>query len=161
MGSRKTAGSKQLGTELLSRREAADYLGIAEQTLAVWKCSKRHYLPVVKVGRLVKYRVADLDQFLQRNTIDIQSDTDVPPRASMAKSKSSNTKAKGKVPAQALVNFAEVQLVEQKDRRTHKSANRSDDESLEVVLPSGIKLRFTPGCSLDLLSSVVEALESR
>jgi len=47
-------------SDLLTRREAAAYLGIKPQTLAVWKCTKRYGLPVVKVGRLAKYRKSDL-----------------------------------------------------------------------------------------------------
>jgi excisionase family DNA binding protein len=54
--------------ELLTRREAAAYLGISEQTLAIWKCSARYDLPVIKVGRLVKYRRSELDAFLSRHT---------------------------------------------------------------------------------------------
>ncbi|NJL71925.1 MAG: helix-turn-helix domain-containing protein [Candidatus Competibacteraceae bacterium] len=53
--------------ELLSRKEAASYLGVAEQTLAIWKCTRRYNLPCVKVGRLVKYRRADLDKFIADN----------------------------------------------------------------------------------------------
>lgn len=41
---------------LLSRKEAAEFLGVKEITLAVWKSTKRYDLPVVKVGRLVRYR---------------------------------------------------------------------------------------------------------
>lgn len=37
--------------ELLTRREAAAYLGLTEQTLAIWKCTGRYSLPVIKVGR--------------------------------------------------------------------------------------------------------------
>ncbi len=44
-------------SELLSRSEAAAYLGIAKQTLAIWKCTKRYKLPYVKIGKLVKYRL--------------------------------------------------------------------------------------------------------
>lgn len=54
---------------LRSRREAANYLGVAPQTLAVWACTKRYYLPQIKVGRHVKYRQSDLDAFIERNTI--------------------------------------------------------------------------------------------
>lgn len=54
---------------LKSRREAADYLGVAEQTLAVWACTKRYDLPVVKIGRRVKYRQADLNNFIEKNTV--------------------------------------------------------------------------------------------
>lgn len=52
---------------LLSRKEAAKYLGISEQTLAIWKCTKRYDLPFVKIGRLIKYRKADLDGFIFEN----------------------------------------------------------------------------------------------
>jgi excisionase family DNA binding protein len=51
---------------LLSRKEAAAYLGINERTLANWKCAKRYQLPTVKIGRLVKYRQSDLDLFIKR-----------------------------------------------------------------------------------------------
>lgn len=50
---------------LLSRKEAAIYLGINERTLANWKCTKRYGLPTIKIGRLVKYRQSDLDAFIQ------------------------------------------------------------------------------------------------
>lgn len=55
--------------ELLSRKEAAEYLGVSESTLAIWKCTGRYQLPCVKVGRLVKYRLADLDAFIARNVV--------------------------------------------------------------------------------------------
>ena len=55
-------------TELLTRREAAAYLGLNENTLAVWKLTGRYALPVIKVGRLTKYRRSDLDAFLEENT---------------------------------------------------------------------------------------------
>jgi len=54
-------------TVLLSRKEAARYLGVSETTLAVWKCTGRYKLPCVKIGRLVKYRQADLDAFIAAN----------------------------------------------------------------------------------------------
>lgn len=60
-------GAAFVRSELLSRREAATYLGVAEQTLAVWKCTKRYDLPYVKIGKLIKYRKSDLDQFIAKN----------------------------------------------------------------------------------------------
>jgi len=47
--------------------QAARYLGVKLETLAVWRCTKRYYLPYIKVGRLVKYRIDDLDAFIERN----------------------------------------------------------------------------------------------
>ncbi|MBS2005759.1 MAG: helix-turn-helix domain-containing protein [Cyanobacteria bacterium SZAS TMP-1] len=62
-----TSGAATVSSELLSRADAAAYLGVAKQTLAIWACTKRYDLPYVKVGRLVKYRKADLDQFIAKN----------------------------------------------------------------------------------------------
>lgn len=55
--------------QLRTRREAAEYLGVAPQTLAVWASTKRYDLPMVKIGRHVKYRQSDLDAFIERNVI--------------------------------------------------------------------------------------------
>lgn len=57
-----------LQSPLLSRVEAAAYLGVKPQTLAVWASTGRYELPFVKVGSLPKYRQSDLDAFLERNT---------------------------------------------------------------------------------------------
>lgn len=59
-------------SELLSRKEAAVYLGIAEQTLAIWHCTKRYDLPCAKIGRLVRYRKSDLDAFIARNMKNLE-----------------------------------------------------------------------------------------
>ncbi len=55
-------------SNLLAAAEAADYLGVQPQTLAAWRSAGRYGLPFVKVGRLVKYRQSDLDEFLAKNT---------------------------------------------------------------------------------------------
>jgi excisionase family DNA binding protein len=59
---------KELTDTLLSRREAAEYLGIKVQTLATWTSSKRYQLPVVKVGRSVRYRTSDLEKWMADRT---------------------------------------------------------------------------------------------
>lgn len=53
--------------ELLSRNEAAKYLGVSKGTLEVWACTKRYQLPFIKIGRLVKYRLSDLNKFIEEN----------------------------------------------------------------------------------------------
>jgi excisionase family DNA binding protein len=53
---------------LLNRKEAAEFLGIKEMTLAIWQSTKRYGLPVVKVGRLVRYRRSDLLAFIENRT---------------------------------------------------------------------------------------------
>ena len=55
---------------LLSRKEAADFLGVKENTLAVWRTTQRYRLPIVKVGRLVRYRSEDLLEFIDRRTLN-------------------------------------------------------------------------------------------
>jgi hypothetical protein len=52
---------------LLTRPEAAAVLGVKVGTLAVWHCTKRYQLPVIKVGRLAKYRLSDLQRFIADN----------------------------------------------------------------------------------------------
>jgi len=53
---------------LLTTTEAAAYLGVAPETLNVWRCTKRYDIPYIKVGRLVKYRKSALDAFLESRT---------------------------------------------------------------------------------------------
>ena len=57
-------------TELLSRKEAATFLGVTAETLAVWACLNRYNLPFVKVGRLAKYRKADGESWLESRTVN-------------------------------------------------------------------------------------------
>ncbi len=56
--------------QLLTRKEAAKYLGVSEITLGLWKSTNRYNLPVVKVGRLAKYRYGDLLDFIDRRTVN-------------------------------------------------------------------------------------------
>ncbi len=48
--------------------EAATYLGIKEQTLAVWRSSGRYGLPFVRVGRAIRYRESDLKSWIEQRT---------------------------------------------------------------------------------------------
>jgi len=58
----------QKAAPLLTRREAAEFLGIRPQTMAVWHSCGRYNLPVVKVGRSARYRQSDLDKFAEDRT---------------------------------------------------------------------------------------------
>jgi excisionase family DNA binding protein len=49
---------------LLSPEEVADRLDVSPQTLANWRRDPDHELPYVNVGRLVRYRESDLEDFL-------------------------------------------------------------------------------------------------
>lgn len=55
---------------LLNRKQAAQYLGVSPGTLAVWDCTKQKQLNPILVGKLIHYRLADLDQFLDQRLMD-------------------------------------------------------------------------------------------
>jgi len=57
---------------LLGREQAAEYLGVKPRTLDVWASTHRYHLKFIKVGRLAKYRIEDLDEFLERRTVNTQ-----------------------------------------------------------------------------------------
>lgn len=52
---------------LLTRKQAAEYLGYKEITLAIWKSTKRYNLPYVKIGKNIRYRLSDLEAFIENN----------------------------------------------------------------------------------------------
>jgi excisionase family DNA binding protein len=54
--------------DLVTREEAAAFLGVSVQTLRLWACKGQNDLPYIKVGRAVRYRVSDLHKFLDRRT---------------------------------------------------------------------------------------------
>lgn len=51
---------------LFTEKQATKYLDLKPGTLGVWRCTKRHDLPYIKIGRNVRYRVSDLDDWLNR-----------------------------------------------------------------------------------------------
>lgn len=55
---------------LLTADQAADYLGVAPQTLSKWRCTGEQRIPFIRVGRRVKYRREALDAWLQSRTIE-------------------------------------------------------------------------------------------
>lgn len=55
--------------QLRTESEAAQILDLKPGTLQVWRSTKRYPLPYVKVGRLVRYRQNDIDEFLRGRTV--------------------------------------------------------------------------------------------
>lgn len=59
------------GTVWMTRQEAADYLGVRAQTLAVWASTHRYNLRFYKIGtKSVRYKRADLDAFLESRVVE-------------------------------------------------------------------------------------------
>lgn len=61
---------------LLNRQEAAELLGVQAATLATWKCTKRYGLKYVRIGRHIKYRREDIDEFIKDRTVDPRATPD-------------------------------------------------------------------------------------
>lgn len=55
---------------VLTREEAAAYLGVSPSTLSNWACSKKFVIPYFRVGRSVRYKKSDLDEFIQRGLVE-------------------------------------------------------------------------------------------
>jgi excisionase family DNA binding protein len=56
-------------SKLMDTEDAAQYIGVTTRTLEVWRCTKRHAIPYIKVGSLVRYRCKDLDCWLESRTV--------------------------------------------------------------------------------------------
>lgn len=58
-----------LGTKpkalLLTPIEAAAILGVVPKTLAVWRSTKRYPLPYIRIGGRVRYRLGDVEAFIE------------------------------------------------------------------------------------------------
>ena len=60
-------------SDLVSSPEVAAYIGVQPGTLEVWRCTKNQRIPFLKVGRLVKYRLRDLDAWLASRAVDTEA----------------------------------------------------------------------------------------
>ena len=52
-------------TKLLKPADVSEMLGISIETLNVWRATNRYPLPYVKAGRLVRYRLSDVNAFIE------------------------------------------------------------------------------------------------
>lgn len=53
--------------ETMSDREAAAVLGVKPGTLACWRSRRHPQIPYTKCGAKVRYFVADIAEFLEKN----------------------------------------------------------------------------------------------
>jgi excisionase family DNA binding protein len=52
------------GAQLLDDKQAAAFLSVSAGTLSVWRSTGRYALKFIKVGRAVRYRQSDLEEWL-------------------------------------------------------------------------------------------------
>jgi len=58
--------TKAESRDLLTPAEAANYLKIKENTLAVWRCHKRYPLAYYRLGKSIRYCRSDLNDFIAK-----------------------------------------------------------------------------------------------
>lgn len=58
--------------KLIGFKEAAEILGVQVGTLRGWVFQRK--IPYVKVGRLVKFRPEDIEQFIESNRVSARSE---------------------------------------------------------------------------------------
>lgn len=65
-----------MGERLLNTRDAARLLGLRPATLEAWRTRRSDVLPFVRLtARTVRYRVSDVDAFIERSLRTSTSDT--------------------------------------------------------------------------------------
>ena len=55
---------------LVDEKRATEILGLAAGTLSVWRCTKRYPLAYLKIGRSVRYRIEDLERFMESRRVE-------------------------------------------------------------------------------------------
>lgn len=56
---------------MMDRKEAAKYIGIAPGTLANWDSTGRFNIPKYRIGRLIRYKIEDLDTWLEEQREEV------------------------------------------------------------------------------------------
>lgn len=56
--------------KLLTQQEVAELLQINPETLNVWRATGRYNLRYFKIGRLVRYKLSDVLDFIDSRTIE-------------------------------------------------------------------------------------------
>lgn len=59
-----------MSEQMLSREQAAAFLGVKPQTLAVWASTHRYGLRFFKIGRLARYKQSDLERFIESRAVE-------------------------------------------------------------------------------------------
>lgn len=61
----------------LTRKEAAEFLGVSERTLANWASLGNRGPSYFRVGRVSKYSIKDLLSFLEANRVSVTQHQDL------------------------------------------------------------------------------------
>lgn len=70
-----------MANDLVDPVEAARILGIQPSTLAVWRSKNFKLGPrFVTVGRRIRYRMADIEEYIQSRLVETRDSFKMPPR---------------------------------------------------------------------------------
>lgn len=58
---------KSIDDPMMCRKEATEYLGLHPGTLEAWASRGSVNVPMIRLGRAVRYRKSDLDRFIESN----------------------------------------------------------------------------------------------
>lgn len=58
----------ELKEKLLSQSEIANYLGTTVPTLNTWRATRKYDIPYIKFGNNIKYRLSDVNSWLDKQT---------------------------------------------------------------------------------------------
>jgi hypothetical protein len=68
--------TKQMSNGLLDTQEASDYLNVNDKSLANSRYTGTGMqIPYIKMGKIVRYRQSDLDDYLENNTFNHTGET--------------------------------------------------------------------------------------
>ena len=56
---------------LFNTEQAAEYLNTSEYFLEADRSKRRHCIPFVKIGRVVRYRPIDLDRYVEQHLVKL------------------------------------------------------------------------------------------
>jgi excisionase family DNA binding protein len=68
-GSGRRTPTLPAGVGLLITDQAAEYLGLKPKTLVKDRCTREIGIPFVKLGKSVRYRMADLERFVAERVV--------------------------------------------------------------------------------------------
>lgn len=77
-GSRVKTSLPHAVSPLLTKKQAAEYLGIAERTLDDWRSAK--LIPVIERPGFVRFMRSDLEEFVDRHRVAARTVTPYKPR---------------------------------------------------------------------------------
>jgi hypothetical protein len=69
MDQQKPHGTPAPRSNLMTEAEVSRFLGLRPNTLAHWRLTKLQPLPFIRIGRTIRYRLEEVERFLQQRQV--------------------------------------------------------------------------------------------